>query len=128
LRTIIDQIIVAVRASDIGLQRLYGSKIAEHPGYRKALIQTTVALNAAWNAFNLRQEIASVGPRTKIVFGVYDLGSHGLGLVPESGVRRFRRGFFEPPKDADEFQKLGAELCAGARLDDAPKKVNRRPV
>jgi carbonic anhydrase len=114
LRTIIDQIIVSARAADLGLHEAHGARVAGDPGYRAALIRVTVALNAAWNAFNLRQELTTHAPHAKVVFGVYDLGSHNLALSPPLGDRRAKRGFFDPPADAGEFRELIQELCAAA--------------
>jgi len=114
LRTIIDQIIVSARAADLGLHEVHGAQVANNPGYRTGLIRITVALNAAWNSFNLRQELTAHAPHVKVVFGVYDLGSHNLALSPALGNRRAKRGFFDPPADAGEFRKLIRELSASA--------------
>jgi carbonic anhydrase len=109
LRTIIDQIMVSARAADIGLREVHGHEVIKHPDYRKALIRVTVAMNAAWNAYNLKTELAGHGSRhLKVVFGVYDLGSHSLGLGPSA------KGFIDPPSHAEEFRQLGLDLCAAA--------------
>jgi len=114
LRTIIDQIIVSARAADLGLHEVHGARVADNPGYRTALVRVTVAMNAAWNAFNLRQELIAHAPNAKVVFSVYDLGSHNLALSPAFGAKRAKRGFFDPPADAGEFRKLILELSASA--------------
>ena len=112
LRTIIDQIMISARSADMGLKEVHGPTVTGNPGYRNALIRVTVGLNAAWNAFSLRQELAGyTSGDVKIVFGVYDLGSHTLGLLPSNGGSEVREGFFEPPADADRFRELVKELC-----------------
>jgi carbonic anhydrase len=115
LRTIIDQIMVAVRSADLGLREVHGPDVGDNPAYRNALIRAAVALNAAWNAFTLREGLAGhAGVGVKVVFAVYDLGSHTLGLLPSSEVSNSRKGFFEPPANLDEFRALVRELCSGA--------------
>ena len=115
VRTIIDQIMISARSADLGLKEVHGPTVVENPGYRKALIGVTVGVNAAWNAFSLRQELVGhTSGDVKVVFGVYDLGSHTLGLLPSAGGPGSRKGFFEPPADGDEFRQLVTELCGAA--------------
>jgi carbonic anhydrase len=115
LRTIVDQIIVSARTADLGLREVHGPAIIKNPAYRKALNQVTVGLNAAWNAFSLRRElIGHASADLSVVFAVYDMGSHRLGLVPSMPGTASRRGFFEPPAGVNEFQKLVVELCGAA--------------
>jgi carbonic anhydrase len=118
LRSIIDQIVVSVRAADMGMREVHGHQVEKHPGYRAGLLRTAVALNAAWNAYSLREELIGHASGVRVVFSVYDLGSHTLGLGPASGRSRRQRGFFEPPADADQFRTLTVELCR-AVLDGA---------
>jgi carbonic anhydrase len=117
VRTIIDQIIVSVRTADLGLQELHGPAVVGQPGYRHALLELGVSINAAWNAFSLREELMghSHGDM-KIVFGVYDLGSHRLGLMPSTDALPVRRGFFEAPSGGKEFRDLVLELCGAAKI------------
>ena len=107
-------IIVSARAADLGLHEVHGARVADNPGYRTALVRITVAMNAAWNAFSLRQELSAHAPQAKVVFSVYDLGSHSLALSPALATKRGKRGFFDPPADAGEFRTLIQELCASA--------------
>ena len=115
LRTIIDQIMVSARSADKGLREVHGPGAAEHPDYRQALIGVSVAINAAWNAFSLREElIGHSSGNVKVVFGVYDLGSHRMGLIPTAGARPLRNGFQDAPPDVDAFRALVGDLCRAA--------------
>jgi len=115
LRTIIDQIMVSARSADKGLREVHGPGVAEHPDYRKALVGVSVAVNAAWNAFSLREELVGHSAAdVKVVFGVYDLGTHRLGLIPTAGARPLQTGFMEAPADVETFRGLVAELCRAA--------------
>jgi carbonic anhydrase len=125
LRTIIDQIMVSVRSADLGLREVHGPEVASDPDYRNALIRAAVALNAAWNAFTLREGLAGhAGAGVKVVFAVYDLGSHTLGLLSSSKVPNSRKGFVEPPTNLDEFRALVRELCGDA-LRQRSGKIQR---
>jgi carbonic anhydrase len=122
LRTILDQILVSVRTADLGLRQLGAFSTLSEPEYRHALIALSVSVNAAWNAFSLREELIGHAPRgMKVVFAVYDLGSHRLGLFPSNDALPERTGFFEPPSDADEFRNLVTELCGAVKL---PRKAH----
>ena len=47
------------------------------PGYREALIETAVCLNAAQAAFDLRQEVERTGKwEIEVLYGVYNLHNH----------------------------------------------------
>ncbi len=77
----------------MGLQEVHGPTVVEHPEYHKALLGVSVAINAAWNAFSLREElIGHASEGVKVVFGIYDLGSHRLGLIPSAGAPPLRKG------------------------------------
>ena len=120
LRTILDQIIVSARTADMGLREVHGADAASRPGYRKALIGVSVAVNAAWNAFSLREELVGhAAGDVKVVFGVYDLGSHRLGLIPAAGARPIHDGFFEAPANAKQFRSLVVKLCRAALPADS---------
>nr|WP_261341655.1 carbonic anhydrase [Tautonia sociabilis] len=57
LRSITQRIFVAVREAASGFKQVWGPDAREMPGYREALIEAAVCLNAAQAAFNLRQEV-----------------------------------------------------------------------
>ena len=51
------------------------------PGYRDALIETAVALNAAQAAFDLRQEVERAGKwEIEVLYGVYNLNNHQVSM------------------------------------------------
>jgi carbonic anhydrase len=129
LRSIIDQIIVSVRTADMGLQELHGPAIVSRSEYRQALIELGVSINAAWNAFSLREEVAGHSHSDlKIVFGVYDLGSHRLGLMPSAGALPLRTGFFEPPTGVKQFRDLVMELCGAAAVSSTTRPTLPGPL
>src|SRR5437763_12392549 len=77
LRLIFQKIFVAVREADNALRELWGKDAPNHPGYRAALMDMAVCLNAAHTAFALRQQIEVAGNwDIDVLFGAYDVRTH----------------------------------------------------
>ena len=69
LRSIIQRIFVAVREADNAMKESWGLDARDMPGYREALIDVAVCLNAAHAAFDLRHEVEArcqVGDRSPV--------------------------------------------------------------
>ena len=81
LRSILHKIFVAVRESANGLKEVWGPEGRDMPGYREALIETAVCLNAAQAAFDLRQEIELAGRwEIEVLYAVYSLHNHQVTI------------------------------------------------
>lgn len=111
LRSIVDSILVAVRSAAYSLEKSHGAEVTRVPGYRAALIETSVALNAALTAKTLRHEFREVDPtRLRACYGVYHLVSREvnlpLGVGEDNGSM-----LFDPPADANEFRTLGLRMA-----------------
>jgi carbonic anhydrase len=107
LRSLVDRILVMVRASAEALEEAHGNGVREAPGYRSALIQTSVGLNAAYAAYSLRAEFAGgVGSDVLVVWGVYDLATRSCGAP---GVNEC--GLAVPPQDVEGFRVLALNLA-----------------
>lgn len=77
LRAIVQRIFVAVREAANGLEQVWGPNAREQPGYREALIETAVCINAAQAAYNLHLEVERAGKwEIEVLYGVYNLYSH----------------------------------------------------
>jgi hypothetical protein len=61
LRLIFQKIFVAVREADNALREVWGKDAPSHAGYRAALMDMAVCLNAAHTAFALRHQIEVAG-------------------------------------------------------------------
>ncbi len=116
LRSVVDRIFVGVRAAQRALEQAWGPTVVSKPGYRAALIETTVGLNAALTAATVRQEFRDqLGPQREVVYGVYDLTSRQVGLpVGVPGVSRVNVGLFAPPTDLSGFEQLGVLFATSA--------------
>lgn len=115
IRSIEDQILVAVRMAAIGLETLYGFDVVRKPECRAALLEAAVVLNAAWSAYCLRQEFCAKFPELGVVFGAYDLVSRHvrLPLSPPGELTEEEKGLFAPPEDVEGFRHLALRICSG---------------
>ena len=116
LRSIVDAILVAVRSASLALEAAHGRGVAGEPGYRAALIETAVALNACLSAFALKRDLE--GRRLRVLFGSYDLASRSVGLPLASDGRRARPqvGLFAPPEDDRGLRELAARVAGSASV------------
>ncbi len=62
IRSIEDQILVAVRVAAMSMEMLYGLEVMRNPECQAALLEAAVTLNAAWSAYCLRQEFRTQLP------------------------------------------------------------------
>jgi carbonic anhydrase len=116
LRAIVDGLLVSVRAAAHALERVRGREAARAPGYRRALVETAVGLNAALTARMLYHEFRGPEPtRPRVVYAVYDLVTREVNLPAGAGAAG-SPGLFDPPVDADEFDRLGLVLAASSSM------------
>ena len=115
LRCIEDQILVAVRVAALTVESVYGLRATKWPGFRAALLELAVVLNAAWSAYCLRQELRHHFPDLEVVFGDYDLlsGHVRLPLSMPGEITEEEQGLFIPPESAEGFRQLACRICNG---------------
>jgi carbonic anhydrase len=106
LRTLIDRIMIAVRAAANAFDRCYGHEFHQHPGYRGSLITAAVYLNSAITAFDLQREAnAAMAEQVKAYYGVCDIGTMLVCDLPTPSDARDPR-LSPAPKDAASFIAL----------------------
>ncbi len=111
LRSIIDSLMLTVRASDAALRDAHGPRIREAACYRRVLIDVAVVLNAAGTADAVRRMFrSSLGDQLAVVFGVFDLSSRVVGLpsAPPSS-QRWTAGLRIPPP-MDGFRDFASDI------------------
>jgi carbonic anhydrase len=115
IRSIEDQILVAVRVAAISIELLYGYEAARRPESRAALLEAAVVLNAAWTAYCLRKQFHEEFPGLGVVYGAYDLATCqvGLPLSLPGEIREEEKGLFVPPEDVEGFRALSLRICGG---------------
>jgi carbonic anhydrase len=128
LRAVVNHVLMAVRGGAMSLEECWGAGVAADPGYRAALVEVSVYLNAAMTAYNLREEVRSAeahGVRT--VFGVFDLATCRV-IGPDLDPATDDTGKLAPaPNDPDELVALGRQIAASPmvarHLSDALRKT-----
>lgn len=109
LRSLVDQIQIAVRGAAHALETHLGSPMSNKSMFRSVLVAVTSYVNAAVSAFELQRELELYdenGPR--VVFGVYEFESlrvQGSPLV-RSGEPRLRPA----PRSAKELADYASEV------------------
>jgi carbonic anhydrase len=113
LRSILDRQLIVVQASARKLASTFGTDVAKHAGYREALTETAIVMNAALAAFTVQQELPIVEPReVRVVYGVYLLKSHKV-WTPDAVKRA---GLAEPPADPVSFAALNEVIVTSDRI------------
>ncbi|HMT21991.1 MAG TPA: carbonic anhydrase [Promineifilum sp.] len=113
LQSIISSLMAPVRGAAFALQDIHGERVATRPGYRQALIETTVILNTALSAAVLIHNFHdALGEQLEIAYGVYDLARRTVGL-PEllDPDGEWQEGLFDPPTDEAGFTDLGRRVA-----------------
>lgn len=114
IQSIVNRISPSVRGAVLALRGLYGNGVNARPGYRAALIEMSVVLNAAWAAFSLRQELQNrEDSPLDTVFGIYDLVSRYVRLPVDPGPQGTGIGLHSPPSDQAGFESLAARVAEG---------------
>jgi len=116
LRSLVDRIQIAVRGAAKALREKGGANASDRPGYRQALVEVAVYLNAALTAYDLQREIQGVGggQGLRVVFGVCDLGDLRVRACPDappSPGAPPRATFAEAPQRAEDFVALAARVA-----------------
>jgi carbonic anhydrase len=113
LRAVVDRILAAVRVAAESLEEIHGRDVIRNPGYRVALIETSVPLNAAMTATTLTHELRdALTPDRQVLFGVYNLISRRVNLqLALDG--RISVSLSPPPRNSAALQQLGLVLADG---------------
>ena len=131
LRSVVHHVLVAVRGGAMVLEEFWGPAVAADPGYRAALVEVSVYLNAGMTAFQLREEVRpeeSFG--TRAVWGVFDIATCrviGPDLDPTTDDTS---KLSQAPSNADELIALGRQIAASpmvARHLSAELRQKRYP-
>ena len=116
LRSIVDSILVSVRSASLALEAVHGGGVTLRTGYRAALIETSVAINACVAAYALRLELES--RRCRVLFGTYDLASRyvRLALTPDGRKSPSGIGLFPAPADDREVRRVAMAVAGSASV------------
>jgi carbonic anhydrase len=111
LRGILDRLLVVVQACALKLARTFGPDVIKRPGYRRALVEATIVMNAALTAYAVQKEFGTGDPADlRSVYGVYLLETR------EVWTPLGARGLAEPPRDQMGFSELGEAIARSERI------------
>lgn len=113
LQSIVAGLLAPVRAAFHALHEAHGDAVASLPGYRAAVIDLSVTLNAALVAAVLRRNYqARLGNELGVAYGVYNLASRSVGAPnPAAEGDVWLSGLFDPPNDEAGFAGLATRLA-----------------
>jgi carbonic anhydrase len=128
LRSILQRIFVAVRESANGLEEVWGPNARNMPGYREALIEAAVCMNAAQAAFDLRQEVERNGKwEIEVYYGVHNIRNHQVCMPVDPYAPRADENvqLAIAPSNPTEFRSLARQMAellkpAQGRSNDGP--------
>jgi carbonic anhydrase len=118
LRAIIDKLFVMVRGASISLVGVHGEAVVQRPGYRAALIDLAIGLNAMATASMLRRELSLDHGGLGVAWGVYDLSSRRVGawLVGAEGQEDEQTGLLPPPHGGEQTRAMAMRLAGSRRI------------
>jgi carbonic anhydrase len=120
VRSLVDRIMLAVRAASRALDDIRGSTDHEAPEYRDQLLAASVFLNAALTAFDLRREIhAQGGHKIGIAYSVYDLAMCRASASPYDGEAD--SVFLPAPEDSAALFALARDIAERIIVKSARK-------
>jgi carbonic anhydrase len=123
LRSLVDRIQISVRGASKALHEVHGGGVSSRPGYRRALRDLAVYLNAATTAFDLRRELKSLGDNgVEVVFAVYDLATVTVRAHPGKSARTAGDStstFANAPASAEEFWALALKWAKSGEIEEA---------
>jgi carbonic anhydrase len=114
LRAILQRIFVAVREAANGLKEVWGDNARDMPGYREALIETAVCMNAAQAAFDLRMGVEAAGKwEIEVLYGVFNLKNHQVCMPVNLGadVKPENVHLAYAPTNPKEFRTLAVQMA-----------------
>jgi carbonic anhydrase len=117
LRSIVNILFPAVRGAARALSVVRGDEVSKLPGYRAALIECSVAINAALTASILGREFGESATGVRVAFGVYDIISRRVH-VPLSTAEGSEQsvGLLKAPKGREGFRQLAFEVADSASV------------
>jgi carbonic anhydrase len=113
LRAVVNHALVAVRTGALALEECWGTGVAADGGYRAALAEVSVYLNAGMTAFHLREEVrAEEAFGVRVVYGVFDVATCRV-IGPDLDPATDDTSKLAPaPAVLDEVVALGRQIAA----------------
>lgn len=115
LRGIVDHLMGVVHASSKRILTAFGSDVADHANYRHALVEASIATNAALTAYSIEKEFGAADRGgLRAVYGVYLLGTRRIWVPSAADAESF--GLAAPPGDPAKFDELSDAIVGSDRI------------
>jgi carbonic anhydrase len=125
VRSLIDRIMLAVRAASRALDDVRGSNDHDSPEYRNQLISAAVFINAAVTAFDMNREIKSVGgQKIAVVYSVYDVARCRSSATPQEETIQGEPMFLPAPQNSGALHILARDIAE--RLTRSSSRTAKR--
>lgn len=114
LRVILQRIFVAVRETANVFKEVWGPDASQMPGYREALIEAAVCMNAAHSAYALRQEVERNAKwKIEVLYGVHNIRNHQVCMPvdPTAPPNHDNVRLAIAPSNPSEFRDLAIEMA-----------------
>jgi carbonic anhydrase len=114
LRSITQRIFVAVREAANGFKQVWGPHASDVPGYREALIEAAVCINAAQAAFDLRQEVERAAKwEIEVFYGVHNIRNHQVCMPVDPLAPRSDENvrLAQAPNNPTVFRALAIQMA-----------------
>ena len=114
LRSLTQRIFVSVREAANGFEEAWGPDAGNVPGYREALIEAAVCINAAQSAFELRQEVERNGKwEIEVLYGVHNIRNHQVCMPVDPSAQRADENvrLAQAPANPKEFHALAVQMA-----------------
>jgi carbonic anhydrase len=121
VRWIAQRIFVAVREAANGLKAVWGPDARHVPGFREALIEAAICINAAQAAFSLRQAVEQHGHwEIAVLYGIHNIRNHQVSMPvdPRSPRSDNNVKLAQAPIDPREFHELALQMAEILRPED----------
>lgn len=110
LRAIVDSLLPVVRGADVALALAHGEGVRASAGYRAALVELGVILNAALTSMVIHDTFkAQLHDGLAVAFAVYNLENRLVGLPGDAG---WEPGLSDPPLDRAAFVAFAQRMAA----------------
>jgi carbonic anhydrase len=114
LRSLTQRVFVSVREAANGFKQTWGPDAANMPGYREALIEAAVCINAAQAAFDLRQEVERNGKwEIEVLYGVHNIRNHQVCMPVDPSALRADENvrLAQAPTNPKDFHSLAVQMA-----------------
>ncbi len=114
LRSLVQHIFMAVREAANAIKDVWGPDARDMPGYREALIETAVCINAAQAAFEIRREVERNGKwEIEVFYGVHNIRNHQVCMPVDPDAARCDENvrLAHSPSNPSEFHTLGVQMA-----------------